>query len=80
MSYLKLKFFCIILTANLIKDYPSSSTHLKSDSVIIVKPYQSVTETREKGLGKNSPNDVIFDIPMTLSDYHAVLFFGRKKR
>lgn len=60
------------------KDDPSSSTHLKSDSVIIVKPYQSVTETREKGLDKNSPNDVIFYIPMTLRDYQAVLFFGRK--
>lgn len=58
------------------KDDPSSSTHLKSDSVIIVKPYQSVTE---KGLGKNSPNDVIFYIPMTLRDYQAVLFFWKEK-
>lgn len=59
-------------------DDPSSSTHLKSDSAIIGKTKQSVTETREKGLGKNSPNVLNFDIPMTLTEYQAVLFFGRK--
>lgn len=61
-------------------DYPSSSTHLKSNLAKNVKTYQSVRETKEKELGKNSPSDVIFDIhiPMTLRDYQAVLFFGRK--
>lgn len=53
---------------------------MKSDSAKNVKTYQSVREAKEKDLGKNSPNDVMFEIhiPMTLRDYQAVLFFGRK--
>lgn len=60
-------------------NYPNSSTHMEGDPSQIVKTYESATKTKENDVEKKvSHLNFVIAMPMTIRDYRAVLYFGRK--
>lgn len=60
-------------------NHPNSSTHMEGDPSQIVKTYESATKTKENDVEKKvSHLNFVIAMPMTIRDYRAVLFFGRK--